>query len=340
MGPMSRREFIASSAMVGAASPALARAGRAQTTTSAPPAFRTTLHRALIQQKPDEAALRAIKAAGFEGFESGVLPSAEAERVRTLADQLGLRIHSVLRGWAAFNSPKPEEVAQSFALTEDALRSAAIQGAEAVLAVPCRIAARTPGGFGQKDGILMPRPWEFQVEFDEKTGHVTRVVAGDNAPYADYIAAQNHAVDTSTVMVQRLIPLAEKTGVILALENVWNHLWVTPAHFRHFVASFRSPWVQAYFDIGNHVKYGPPEAWILALGGLLKKVHVKDFRLNPADPDGQGSFVNIRDGSVRWPIIRAALDQIGYNGWLTIEGGTDITHEEHARRLDLIIRGV
>ena len=186
----------------------------------------------------------------------------------------------------------------------------------------------------------MPRPWEFQIEFDQKTGHLTRVVQGDNARYADYIKAQNHAIDTSTVMVKRLIPLAEKTGVVLALENVWNHLWVKPAHFRHFVASFQSQWVQAYFDIGNHVKYGPPEEWILTLGSLLRKVHVKDFRLNPADADGQGSFVNIRDGNVRWPIVRAALDEIGYNGWLTIEGGTNITMEEHNRRIDLIIKGL
>jgi hexulose-6-phosphate isomerase len=141
-------------------------------------------------------------------------------------------------------------------------------------------------------------------------------------------------------MVKRLIPIAERAKVIVALENVWNHLWVKPAHFRHFVASFGSPWVRAYFDIGNHVKYGPPEEWILALNELLVKVHVKDFRLNPSDPDGQGQFVNIRDGSVRWPIIRAALDAVGYNGWLTIEGGTKITMEEHNQRIDLIIKGL
>ena len=341
MTSISRRDFLASSA-AGLASVSAVRgqAGSSQAASPVPSVFRTTLHKALIQQKPTEEALRAIKAAGFEGFESGVLPLAEAEQARKLADSLGLRIHSVLRGWAAFNSPKKEEVDQSFALTEDALRSAQIQGADAVLAVPCRISAMTAGGFGQKDGILMPRPWEFQVEFDQKSGHLTRVVHGDNARYADYVKAQNHAIDTSTVMVKRLIPLAEKTGVVLALENVWNHLWVTPAHFRHFVASFQSQWVQAYFDIGNHVKYGPPEEWILTLGSLLRKVHVKDFRLNPADADGQGSFVNIRDGNVRWPIIRAALDEIGYNGWLTIEGGTNITMEEHNRRIDLIIKGL
>jgi hexulose-6-phosphate isomerase len=340
MTPSTRREFIASSAAVAGATLVYGQAGGAPTPSAAAPTFRTTLHKALIQQKPTEETLRAIKAAGFEGFESGILPPAEAARVRAIADSLGLRIHSVLRGWAAFNSPQKEEVDRSFALTEDALRSAEIQGADAVLAVPCRISAMTVGGFGQKDGILMPRPWEFQIEFDQKTGHLTRVVHGDNARYADYIRAQNHAIDTSTVMVNRLIPLAEKTGVVLALENVWNHLWVKPAHFRHFVASFQSRWVQAYFDIGNHVKYGPPEEWILTLGSLLRKVHVKDFRLNPADADGQGSFVNIRDGNVRWPVIRAALEEVGYNGWLTIEGGTNITMEEHGRRLDLILKGL
>lgn len=341
MTTITRRGFITSTAAaaVSAATVVRGQAGSTQTAAPSTPTFRTTLHKALIQQKPTEENLRPIKEAGFEGFESGVLPFAEAEKVRKTADALGLRIHSVLRGWAAFNSAKQDEVDQSFALTEEALRSAQIQGADAVLAVPCRISAMTVGGFGQKDGILMPRPWEFQIEFDQKTGHLTRVVHGDNARYADYIKAQNHAIDTSTAMVKRLVPLAEKTGVILALENVWNHLWVKPAHFRHFVASFQSPWVQAYFDIGNHVKYGPPEEWILTLGPLLKKVHVKDFRLNPADADGQGSFVNIRDGSVRWPIIRAALEEIGYNGWLTIEGGTNITMEEHGRRLDLIIKG-
>ena len=47
---------------------------------------------------------------------------------------------------------------------------------------------------------------------------------------------------------------------------------------------------------------------------------MKDFKLSETDP-GTGKFVNIRDGSVNWPAVRAALDKIGYNGWMTIEGG-------------------
>jgi sugar phosphate isomerase/epimerase len=49
-------------------------------------------------------------------------------------------------------------------------------------------------------------------------------------------------------------------------------------------------------------------------------------------------FCNIRDGSVNWPAVREALDEIGYNGWLTIEGG-DLSPAEHSKRLDLIIAG-
>jgi L-ribulose-5-phosphate 3-epimerase len=346
--PLDRRSFLTTSAVAVAAGLGVdlkadvdQAAGAAPATGPAvrPQVFKTKIHKALIQQKPTEDSLRQLKEAGFDGLEAGILSPEEAEKVRAAADKLGLRVHSVLRGWAAFNSANQSEVDQSFALTESAIRAAQAFGADAVLTVPCRINAMTRGGFGQKDGILMPRPWEFQIDFDRKTGHVTRVVSGDNAPYADYIKAQNHATDTSTAMVKRLIPLAEKARVIVALENVWNHLWVTPALFKHFVESFQSPWVRAYYDIGNHVKYGPPEEWILALGALIVKIHVKDFRLNPADPDGQGSFVNSRDGSVRWPIIRTALDEVGYNGWMTIEGGTNITMAEHSQRLDLILAG-
>ncbi len=340
---VNRREFLAASASLAV----LGRTSRAdaQAPSSAPappaasPVFATKPHKALIQDRPTEDYLRQIKEAGFEGVESRPVPPAEAEKIRAVAEGLGMRIHSVLRGWAAFNSPDRTQVDQSFAETEDALRSAQAFGADTVLLVPCRIDAHTPGGFGNKNGILMPRPWEFLLEWDEKTGHLSRAVTGDNAPYADYIRAQNHAVDTSTEMVKRLIPLAEKTGVVIALENVWNNLWVKPAYFKSFVSSFQSKWVRAYFDIGNHVKFDPPEQWILTLGSLIVKMHVKDYKLDPADSDGQGAFVNIRDGSVRWPIVRTAIEQIAYNGWMTIEAPINISVAEQGRRLDLILAG-
>ena len=181
----------------------------------------------------------------------------------------------------------------------------------------------------------MPEAREFDIEFDEKSGHVKKVTAGDNSQYKDYIAAHNHAIDTSRVAVEKLIPVAEKTRVVIALENVGNSLWVKPAIFKHFVASFANPWVKAYFDIANHVRYAPPEEWIRELGKLTVRCHVKDFKLNP---DGRGG-ASIREGSVNWPQVRKALDDVGYSGWMTIEGSEKLSLEERSRRLDLIIAG-
>jgi L-ribulose-5-phosphate 3-epimerase len=348
-----RREFMAASATAVASLGIGLGSARGQTTggtgqatapqtpaaPEAPLTFKTKLHKALIA-RPTEDELRQIKDAGFEGVEGRVLPPEEATKMRAAADKMGMRIHSVLYGWAEFNNPDKSEVDRTFAETQAALRSAEAFGADAVLLVPCRIGPR--GGRGALpagQAMQMPRAWEFQIEFDDKTGHISKVVQGDNAPYAEYIKAHNHATDASTEWVKRLIPLAEKTKVVIALENVSNNLWVKPAIFRHFVRSFQSPWVKAYYDIGNHVRFAPPEEWILTLGDLLAKIHVKDYLLDPADASGRGRSVNIREGSVRWPVLRQALEAVNYNGWMTIESNGSIPMEERNRRLELILAG-
>jgi L-ribulose-5-phosphate 3-epimerase len=317
--PLNRRQFIHTTAAASLATilPGLPAPAAA---------FRGKLRKAMIVKEVTEKALAPLKAAGFPGVEtSHVCPEAEAAQGRAVAETLGMRVHSVLRGWMEFNSEEPQKVEDSLEKVRLALRAARAYGADAVLVVPCRVG-----------GMPMPEPWEFDIAFDEKSGHVTRVVAGDNTRYAAYLQAQNRATDTSRAAVEKLIPLAEELKVIIALENVWNNLWVKPALYKHFVASFANPWVKSYFDIGNHVKYAPPQDWIKALGPLIAKLHIKDFRLNP---DGHGGkFVHPRDGSIDWPVVRRALDDAGYDGWATIEdGGLELA--EFSRRFDLIEAG-
>ncbi len=312
---LTRRDFLAASAVAGAG----LLAGRIE---AAP--FQTKLRKAMIA-KPTEKVLREHKEAGFDGLETSdwnVSPD-EAGEARARAEKLGMKIHSVLFGWANFN--QKDKADPDVANVEKALKAAAAYGASALLLVPCRVG-----------GMAIPEAWDFDIEFDERTGRVARVVAGDNAKYRAYIEAQNQATDASRKAVEKLIPTAEKTGVIIALENVWNNLWVKPALFAHFVKSFKNRWVQTYFDIGNHVKYAPPEEWIRALGKTIVKFHVKDFKLN-ADGRG-GKFVHPRDGSINWPLVRREIEKIGYSGFLTIEDG-GLPLEEFSRRLDLIIAG-
>ena len=280
--------------------------------------------------RPDRKTLEELKAAGFGGIEANVwgISSEEAAGYRKEADALGMRIHSVLRGWTNFNSPDKQQVAADIASVEKALHTSQIYGADALLLVPCRLLAK----------VDVPRPEDFQIEFAEQTGHISRVVAGDNTPYEGYMKAHNEAIDASRQALEKLIPVAEKTKVVIALENVWSNLWVKPKLFANFVKSFESQWLQTYFDIGNHVKYAPPEEWIQTLGKTIVKIHVKDFEVNRSAPNG-GKFVDIREGDVDWPSVMKELDNIGYHGWMTIEGSGGLSMQERSRRLDLILAG-
>jgi len=315
-GCVSRRGFLAASAAAGL--------GLAAARNAAAAPFKTTLHKAMIQGHPSEASLKGLKDAGFEGIECtawGTKPE-DAAKAREVAEKLGMRIHSVLRAWVNFNNP--QSVEGDIKSCETALRTAAAYGADAILLVPCRI------------GGTAPNPWEFDIKFDEKTGHITQVVAGDNEKFKAYIETHNKSSDASVEAVKKLIPVAEQTKVVVALENVWNNMWVKPKFFAHFVRSFDTPWIGAYFDIGNHVKYAPPEEWLRELGTLTAKLHAKDFKLNPDGHDGNWS--NIGEGSVNWPAVRAEVEKIGKDLWLTNEsGGFSLT--EFSRRFDLINQG-
>jgi L-ribulose-5-phosphate 3-epimerase len=291
--------------------------------------WKTTLHKGLMG-RPTEKVLQIWKAAGIEGYQTGhwQLTPQQAAAARKLAESLDMKINSVVYGWDNFNHGD-EALAAGVAKIESALRAAEAYGADDLLIVPCRV-----GGKGSS--MAIPQPADFDIRFDAKTGHLKQAVADDNAKYAEYIAAYNQAVDASRVAIEKLIPTAEKTRVIIALENAGNNLWVKPDCFANFIDSFQSPWVKVYFDVPNNIRYAPPEEWIATLGKLIVDCHVKDVKLNG---DGSGEKVcNLREGIVDWPAVRRAFDQVGYNGWLTVEGG-NLSPEEASKRLDLIIAG-
>ena len=64
----------------------------------------------MIIGKVTEAALQPLKEAGFEGVETThICPEDEAAAGRAVAEKMGMRVHSVLRGWMEFNSEDPKK---------------------------------------------------------------------------------------------------------------------------------------------------------------------------------------------------------------------------------------
>ncbi|HPT21405.1 MAG TPA: sugar phosphate isomerase/epimerase family protein, partial [Bacteroidales bacterium] len=129
--------------------------------------------------------------------------------------------------------------------------------------------------------------------------------------------------------IKKIIPLAEKLNIKIAIENVWNNFLLSPMEAANYVDQFNSPFVRFYFDCGNVLVIGWPEQWIKILGKRIVKVHIKEYSRKIADKQGKwaGFDVKLLEGDVNWPVVMKALDDIGYNDWTTVEQPGGDTNE-------------
>jgi hexulose-6-phosphate isomerase len=139
----------------------------------------------------------------------------------------------------------------------------------------------------------------------------------------------------SQKQIRRLIPLAAELKVVIALEEVWNKFLLSPLEFAKYVDELHSPWVKAYFDVGNVVLFGYPQDWISTLGKRIVKVHLKDFK---RERDGY-KWVNLGEGDIDWPAVRKAFAEIGYSGYATteLEAGDEAYLRDLSQRVDRLL---
>ena len=231
-------------------------------------------------------AMDLAKAAGFEGIELALLDSGDLTpnstdeqlaKIRAYADKLGLAIPSLASGlcWgASLTAEDPAERDEAHEIIVNQLRCAKALGADTILVVPGSVSV------------------EFVPE----------------RPMVDYEVCYNRALES----IKRLVPYAEKYGVNIGIENVWNFFLLSPLEMRAFIDAVGSEYVGSYFDVGNVVYNGYPEQWIRILGKRIKKVHFKDFRRNHG---GINAFVDLLSGDVNWPEVMKAFREVGYTGW-------------------------
>jgi len=170
-----------------------------------------------------------------------------------------------------------------------------------------------------------PRVREQGVEALKVTLEDAQIYGGDTVLFVPgrvsetvaYDECWNRSVDGLT----EVVPFAEKLGINIAIENVWNNFLLSPLEAARYIDQFKSPFVRAYFDCGNVLVIGWPEQWIHILGKRIARVHIKEYSRKIADKQGKwaGFGVSLQEGDNNWPIIMRAFDDIGYHGWATIE---------------------
>ncbi|MEX0689445.1 MAG: sugar phosphate isomerase/epimerase family protein [Pirellulales bacterium] len=139
--------------------------------------------------------------------------------------------------------------------------------------------------------------------------------------------------DRAREEIKKAIPLAATLGQRILFENVWNGMYYqddgprdqSVKAWADYIDSFKSPWVGAFFDLGNHARYGSVADWVRGLGPRIVKLDIKGYSNAKADAEGKWKgFVDITAGDIDWASVRAALAEIGFTGWVSAEvGGGD-----------------
>ncbi len=109
------------------------------------------------------------------------------------------------------------------------------------------------------------------------------------------------------VVVERLkkvAPKAEEAGVFLGIES-----WLSAEQHLDIINRVGSPAVKVYYDVANSHKAGYDiYEEIRLLGKKICEFHAKDY------DDLYGK------GTIAFEEVRRAMDDIGYRGWIVIEG--------------------
>ncbi len=244
--------------------------------------------------------LKLARDAGFDGVELALnetgefsLDSTKEEvlAIKEFGESLGLEFYSVASGlyWTYnYTSANPDNVNKAKAITKKQLEVASWLGCDTILVVPGAVE-----------------------------------VAFDRGEVVEYDVAYERAL----AALRELAPYAEKLGVAIGIENVWNEFLLSPMEMADFIDKVGSDFVGSYFDVGNVLYIGHPEHWIKILGKRIKKVHFKDYRRAAGDLYG---FVDLLSGEVNWPAVMAKLAEIGYDNWVTAEMLPPYTHYPEA----------
>ena len=230
------------------------------------------------------------KDAGFEGVELALngegelsinATDKEIKEIKDVADSLGLSLYSLSCGlcWDYRLSDDDANIRQK---AKDMIRKQ----------------IDTAKGLGADTVLVIPGVVNVEFSMPEKK--------------VAYDVVYNRALEG----LSELKSYAEQAKVNIGLENVWNKFLLSPMEMRDFIDKIGSDYAGSYLDIGNTLYCSYPEDWVRILGKRIKKVHFKDYRLQAG---GLHGFVDLLAGDVNYPEVVNALNEIGYDDWVSAE---------------------
>ena len=127
--------------------------------------------------------------------------------------------------------------------------------------------------------------------------------------YKAELRGDHKGTDEVVRRLKRVTPRAEDAGVVFAIESFLS-AWET----KEIIDRVGSPSVQMYYDLGNSHTQGYD---IYEEIRWLGNEHICEFHAKDYD------FI-FGQGKVNFPAARLAMDDIGYRGWIQVEGAAPL----------------
>lgn len=231
-----------------------------------------------------------LKELGYDGIEWTLAHfNPRAHKAADLA-------HVVEATRAAGMEPSELVVQQDYVHPDDGVREDRI-----ALTLEC-IAACAEHGITTVNLFTGPAPWD------------------PNAPVVGKGISEGAAWGMVLDAFGRIVPALEKHGVTGAVEGVWGHLCNDYYTTLPLIERFASPLLGVNFDPSHDVLKGNLDTgWLVRQWGVerIKHIHLKDAVGIPEE--GKFLFPFIGEGNVDWKGMFAALSEIGFDGYCSVE---------------------
>jgi sugar phosphate isomerase/epimerase len=145
----------------------------------------------------------------------------------------------------------------------------------------------------------------LELAHDLESGYVVfapgRLFALNPAPVADAHAAL-------VGQLERLLPAAERLGVVLAVETVPFGFMQTGGEVAEIVDRIDSPWLRATYDVANTFANESLEVGLRDLGDRLHVMHISGAWTD------RWAHASVSEGDIDFAAVAAALRERGFSG--------------------------
>ena len=195
--------------------------------------------------------------------------------------------------------------------------------------------SRTNCAIGEPRNAAVREMRRYLDMADRFGARIMIIGSGEWADYERYRMSRSEAVDNTVATIERCLPLAERKGIVLAIENHPGWLTRYADVLAQILERLPSAHLGLNLDTGSLYREGQRPDEVLRYDVVARKavyVHLKSIRFEPEPDLGRwDQSVSFEESQVDYAGIFATLKAVDFDGWVSYESSAEVGLEGIAR---------